>query len=111
MPTPPIGAFVCMLGPNARQLGEELLKPHSMGWFTDRLGWVDPGQEADGKWRWMSRMSALEALDSLDPRIKSDFRFMRRCADDYRRCACRSISTASSIRSSLAHSVGEAATR
>ena len=37
---------------------------------TDRLGWVDPGQEADGKWRWMSRMSALEGLNSLDPRIK-----------------------------------------
>ena len=70
MPNPPIGAFACLLGPNARQLGEELLKPHSMGWFTDRLGWVDPGQEAGGKWRWMSRMSALEALDSLDPRIK-----------------------------------------
>jgi hypothetical protein len=70
MPTPPIGAFACLLGPNARKLGEELLKPHSMGWFTDRLGWVDPGQEADGKWRWMSRMSALAALDSLDPRIK-----------------------------------------
>lgn len=70
MPSPPVGAFVCMLGTNARKLGEELLKPHSMGWFTDRLGWVDPGQEADGKWRWMSRKSALEALDSLDPRIK-----------------------------------------
>lgn len=70
MPTPPIGAFACLLGPNARQLGRELLKPHSMGWFTDRLGWVDPGQEADGKWRWMSRKSALEALDALDPRIK-----------------------------------------
>jgi hypothetical protein len=70
MPSPPIGAFVCMLGPNARQLGEELLKPHSMGWFTDTLGWEDPGREADGKWRWMSRMSAIEALDSLDPRIK-----------------------------------------
>ena len=34
MPSPPVGAFACLLGPNARQLGEEFLKPHSMGWFN-----------------------------------------------------------------------------
>ncbi|MBD5804510.1 hypothetical protein AZOA_39530 [Azoarcus sp. Aa7] len=70
MPTPPIGAFLCLLGLSARSLGREFLKPHSMPWFTERLGWVDPGQEAEGTWRWMSRMTALDALDSLDPYIK-----------------------------------------
>jgi hypothetical protein len=70
MSTPPIGAFLCLLGPQARNLGEKLLEPHSISWLSDGLGWVDPGQGANGTWNWMSRMTVQEALKILDPRIK-----------------------------------------
>jgi hypothetical protein len=70
MPTPPIGAFLCLLGPQLKKLGATWLEPHGISWFVDSLGWIDPGQEPDGTWRWMSRVSAQEALERLDPRIK-----------------------------------------
>ncbi|WP_157866550.1 hypothetical protein [Aromatoleum aromaticum] len=70
MPSPPIGAFLCLLGLTVRSLGEKYLQPHSLTWLTERLDWQDPGQTTDGTWQWMSRMTALEALDKLDPRIR-----------------------------------------